>query len=207
MNASDEINSLLNYGYAILESECRRALNAVDLEPTIGFLHEAQQTKYPLVYDLQEPFRWLVDTAIIECLEYDRFSRKDFYRLDNYVLRIKPDAARRLLDILQTRFNSTIHYRGKYYSWDTVLRLKCQELASYILSKRRAFDFINPAPALAANDFGVRNHILSLSVAEARELGISKSTLWSMQQRAQTHKRIRVHKSTRVKLASRTDKC
>jgi hypothetical protein len=54
---------------------------------------------------------------------------KDFYRLDNYVLRLRPEAARKLLDILQSKLNATMHYREKYYGWDTILRLKCQELA------------------------------------------------------------------------------
>lgn len=89
MNASDPVNTLLNYGYAILESQSRKALNSVGLEPTVGFLHEARQTKYPLVYDLQEPYQWLVDTTVISCLESGRFDKKDFYRMDNYVLRPK----------------------------------------------------------------------------------------------------------------------
>jgi len=44
-----------------------------------------------------EPYRWLVDATIIECLEYERLSKKDFYRLDNYVLRLKPEAVKKLL--------------------------------------------------------------------------------------------------------------
>jgi CRISPR-associated protein Cas1 len=32
MNASDSFNVLLNYGYAILESQCRKALNSIGLE-------------------------------------------------------------------------------------------------------------------------------------------------------------------------------
>ena len=89
MNASDPFNVLLNYGYAILESQCRKALNSVGLEPTIGFLHETRQTKYSLVYDFQEPYRWLIDTAVISCLESDQFGKKDFFRMDNYVLRLR----------------------------------------------------------------------------------------------------------------------
>jgi CRISPR-associated protein Cas1 len=202
MNSSDPVNSLLNYGYAILESECRKALNSVGLEPTIGFLHEARQTKHPLVYDLQEPFRWLVDTTIIESLESRKFGRKDFYRLDNYVLRLKPDAARRLLDILQIKFNGTIHYRGTSYGWNTILRLKCQELAGYILSKRNELDFSHPCPILSRDDSETfRNRILSLSVAEARKLGIRKNTLWYMQQRARTRKRMRIYNPVKQRLA------
>jgi CRISPR-associated protein Cas1 len=202
MNSSDPVNSLLNYGYAILESECRRALNSVGLEPMIGFLHEARQTKHPLVYDLQEPFRWLVDATIIESLESKKFGRKDFYRLDNYVLRIRPDAARRLLDILQTRFNATIRYRGKHYNWNTIVRLKCQELAGYILSKRNELDFSHPGPILSEDDSeAFRDQILSLSVAEARKLGIRKNTLWYVQHRARTCKRMRIYNPVKERLA------
>lgn len=57
LNASDEINVLLNYGYAILESEVRKDINAVGLDPAIGFLHELDESKEPLVYDLQELLR------------------------------------------------------------------------------------------------------------------------------------------------------
>ena len=38
-NASDEINALLNYGYTILESEIRKAINAIGLDYSIGFHH------------------------------------------------------------------------------------------------------------------------------------------------------------------------
>ncbi len=201
MNASDPINCLLNYGYAVLESECRKAINSVGLESTIGFLHEAQQSKYPLVYDLQEPFRWLIDITLIECLEYKRFSKKDFYRLDNYVLRLKPETAKKLLAALQIKFNSTTRYRGKLYGWDTVMRLKCQELASYILGRRSELDFDNPRPELPRDDSeAVRSRILSMSCAEARELGIRKNTLWYMQQRARTGKPIKIYNQVRKKL-------
>ena len=51
-NTSDKINALLNYGYAILESEMRKAINSVGLDYSIGFLHEINQSKTPLVYDI-----------------------------------------------------------------------------------------------------------------------------------------------------------
>jgi CRISPR-associated protein Cas1 len=201
MNASDPVNCLLNYGYAILESECRKALNSVGLEPTIGFLHEAQQAKYSLVYDLQEPFRFLVDTTVIESLECEHFNKKDFYRLDNYVLRLRPEAVKKLLAALQIKFNSIVQYRGKRYGWDTVMRLKCQELASYILTRRSELDFNNPRPILQRDDSeAVRSRILSMSCAEARQLGIRKNTLWYIQQRARTGKPIKMYNRVKQKI-------
>jgi CRISPR-associated protein Cas1 len=37
-NASDPVNLALNYAYGVLEGECRRAINAVGLEPSVGWL-------------------------------------------------------------------------------------------------------------------------------------------------------------------------
>jgi CRISPR-associated protein Cas1 len=201
MNASDPVNCLLNYGYAILESECRRALNSVGLEPTIGFLHEAQQTRYALVYDFMEPFRWLIDTTIIECLEYEHFSTKDFYRLDNYVLRLKPEAVKKLLAALQIKFNSTVQYRGKRYGWDTVMRLKCQELASYIFNRQSELDFESPSPLLPRDDSqAVKKRILSFSIADAGRLGIRKNTLWYLQKRSRTRKPLKTYSTITNKI-------
>jgi CRISPR-associated protein Cas1 len=203
MNASDPVNVLLNYGYAILESECRKVVNSVGLEPTVGFLHEARQTTYPLVYDLMEPYRWLVDTTIVECLEYERFGKRDFYRLDNYVLRLKPEAVKKLLTALRIRFNSPVKYKGKFYSLDTTIRSKAQDFASYLLSKRSDLSLEEPAPDLSRSDSeAVRDRIISMTVAEARRQGVGKSTLWYLQARTRSGKPLRTYTKVRTKLFS-----
>jgi CRISPR-associated protein Cas1 len=206
MNASDPANALLNYGYAILESVCRKALNSVGLEPTIGFLHEARQVKYSLVYDLMEPYRWLVDTTIVECLEYERFGKKDFYRLDSYVLRLKPEAVKKLQNALRFRFNSTVDYRCKRYNWDVIIRLKAQELARYLLDNRPEMSFKEPEPFLQRNDSTtIREAIISLSSTEARELGIPKSSLHYLRKNALAGKAFKVRKKTRTRLLEGCD--
>ena len=203
MNASDPVNVLLNYGYAVLESQCRKALNSVGLESTIGFLHEARQTKYPLVYDFQEPYRWLVDTAVISCLESSHFGRKDFYRMDNYVLRLRPEAAKRLIDALRIKFNSLVGYRARFYSWDALIRLKAQELANYVLGKRTNLDFGEPKQTLDRTDSeAVRNRILSMTTADARKRGIRKNTMWYLRQRALTANDFNTYGKVRTKLCS-----
>jgi CRISPR-associated protein Cas1 len=201
MNATDPFNAMLNYGYAILESHCRKTLNSVGLEPTIGFLHETRQTKHALVYDLMEPYRWLVDTAITSCIENGIFSSTDFYRMDNYVLRLKAEATHKLLNSVRIKFNSTILYRNKLYGWDTVMRLKCQELAKYILNRQSELDFESPSPLLPKDDSqGVKNRILSMSITDAERLGIRKNTLWYLQKRSRTRKPLKTYSTITNKI-------
>jgi CRISPR-associated protein Cas1 len=112
MGAVDPVNALLNYGYSVLETQCRAAINGCGLDPYIGFVHEAAPNKTPLVYDLQEPYRWLVDVAIIDGLERGEFSRKDFILTENYNLRLKAEAARRLVELVSVQLTSRVPYRG-----------------------------------------------------------------------------------------------
>jgi len=202
-NAADPVNVLLNYGYSFLESQCRKAINSIGLDPTIGFLHEVCQTKYPLVYDLQEPFRWIIDTTVISCLEQEKFGRKDFFRMDNYVLRLTPEAVKRFLEILRPSFNSAILYKGKNYRWDTVIQSKTQELANLILGKAKQVNFAEPSPDLVkADGREARERILSLSNTEARKLDIRKNTLWYLKKRAREQKSLRIYSKVAEKISA-----
>jgi len=138
----------------ILEGECRKAINTVGLEPAFGFLHEParRQTSQGLVYDLQEPFRWLCDVAVIEAFESGIVDMKDFYFLgDDYQYHIEGDSKRKFLELLKDRFNAGVRYKGKTWKWDTIILNKAQELARFLLRKSETIDFAEPA-ALERSD-------------------------------------------------------
>jgi CRISP-associated protein Cas1 len=59
--ASDPINGLLNYGYTVLAGETAKFVNGLGIDPYYGFFHKADTSFQALVYDLIEPFRWLLE--------------------------------------------------------------------------------------------------------------------------------------------------
>jgi CRISP-associated protein Cas1 len=65
---TDPFNQLLNYGYAMLKGMVLRSMLVHRIDPTIGVLHHRLSTDYPLLYDLMEPFRPLVDHAALVCI-------------------------------------------------------------------------------------------------------------------------------------------
>jgi CRISPR-associated protein Cas1 len=143
-NASDPVNLALNYGYGVLEGECRGAINIVGLEPSIGFLHESSesQTKQSLVYDLQEPYRWLVDVSVIEAFESGVLDLPDFYFTgDDYRYHIDVEAKCRFMKLLQEQFNTGAHCNGRVLKWDTLIEQKTNELGRFLTGKRLSFDF------------------------------------------------------------------
>jgi hypothetical protein len=75
-------------------------------------------------------------------------------------------------------------------------------LANYIVGKRAEIDFSTPSPFLSRDTSeAVRERILSMSVAEAKQLGIRKNTLWYMQQRARSGRPLTIYRQVRKKLA------
>ena len=187
-NASDPVNAALNYGYGFLEGECRKAINSIGLEPSVGFLHDFSdyQTKQSLAYDLQEPFRWLVDMTVIKAFESKTLDLDDFYFTgDDYRYKFEPEAKQRLIDCLRERFNSGVAYKGRVVKWDTIIQEKTGEVGRYLNDRSRSLDFSKPAPILSRpDDRALRAGILALTPSEARRRGIGKSTLHYLRKKA-----------------------
>jgi CRISPR-associated protein Cas1 len=205
-NATDPVNAALNYGYGFLEAECRRAINTVGLEPSVGFLHETSgyQTKQSLVYDLQEPFRWIADVTVMKAFESGQLDLPDFYFTgDDYTYRFGPEARQRFLDLLRERFNSGVRYKGRGLKWDTVVQQKTIELGRFLVGQHGDIDFSNPSPSLERIDnLQLRRRILSLSQSEALSLGIRKSTLHNLRNHAAEDWSFALYHRTRRKLGA-----
>jgi CRISPR-associated protein Cas1 len=207
-NASDPVNLALNYAYGVLEGECRAAINAVGLEPSVGFLHETSsyQAKQSLVYDLQEPFRSIADVAVMDAFESGILDLPDFYFMgDDYRYRFEPEAKQRFLDLIRERFNSGARYKGRGLKWDTVIEQKTVELGRYLAGRTRQLNFSDPSPNLTrTDDRELRRRILSLSQPDARRLGIGRSTFHYLRKNAKSTDSLRTYQKVRDKLKHMT---
>jgi CRISPR-associated protein Cas1 len=75
----DPINSMLSFGYCLLEKDVRRALSVRGLETSIGYLHSLDLRKDTLVFDVMEKFRPLiVDRFVMRCASWKMFHKEDF---------------------------------------------------------------------------------------------------------------------------------
>ena len=101
--------------------------------------------KQSLVYDLQEPFRWLGDVSVIEAFESGILDMKDFYFMgDDYRYRIEVEAKKRFLEQIKDRFNFTVAYKSKNWKWDGIIQNKTHELARFLVKKSNTINFIEP---------------------------------------------------------------
>ena len=72
-------NALLNYCFALAESESRLALVALGLDCGIGFLHPARAYRDSLALDLMEPIRPDVERWLYQWITTEPFRRSDFH--------------------------------------------------------------------------------------------------------------------------------
>jgi CRISPR-associated protein Cas1 len=193
-NASDEVNALLNYGYAVLESEVRKDLNSIGLDPSISFLHELSNSRASLVYDIQELYRWLVDLSVIQLLEEKKLKKADFIVTENYNIRLRENTAKALIEKIKLNFNARALYNGKYYSYQNILYENVRLLANYIMGKSGKLQFNVPKFVIKREDnTDIRSKVLSLTPEDRKRLGINKSTLWYMQKHVREGKRVKVY--------------
>jgi len=160
------------------------------------------QTKQSVVYDLQEPFRWIADVAVMEAFESGVLDLPDSYFTgDDYRYRFEPEAKEQFLGLLRERFNSAVKYKGHALKWDTVIEQKTMELSRYLAGRATRLDFTEPSPELARIDSKeLRRRILSPSQSEARRLGIRKSTLHYLRGNARNRPWFDVYAKIRGKL-------
>jgi len=201
MGAVDTVNCMLNYGYSLLEAECLRAINSTGLDAHVGFLHEMQQGKYSLAYDLQEPFRFLVDLAVITLIESEAMTKGDFIRTENYNLRLRPTGARKVTEEVNRWFNKVVEYQGKETAWSYVIFLKTRELAHYLTGKKRKLDFAAPPYEIKRQDSDeMRRKILAIPYAEWKKMGFSKGTLHYLKKNARDGKPFTMNRHVRERL-------
>lgn len=201
MNASDEINALLNYGYAILESTSRKQINIVGLDSCVGFVHEMDKSKTPLVYDVQELGRWIIDLSVIQLLEEKQLKKSDFITTENYHIRLREQTAKKLIEKIQANYNNRTKYKGKNYTYENIILDNLMQLAGYILDKQDKLKFDIPAIKINRNDnIDIRDTLLNMTPEERRQLGINRNTLWYIKKNLREGKKVKVYDKVMTKI-------
>lgn len=95
-------NAMLNYLYALLESESRLAANALGLDPGIGLMHADTDARDSLACDLMEPVRPLIDAYVLDWITREPLRREWFCELGDGNCRLTAPFAVRLAETAPT---------------------------------------------------------------------------------------------------------
>jgi CRISPR-associated endonuclease Cas1 len=100
--AANPPNAILNYLYALLESEARLAIATLGLDPGLGFLHCDSRTRDSLACDVMEPVRPKIDAYLLDWISREPLRRDWFFEQRNGNCRLMTPFAARLAETIPT---------------------------------------------------------------------------------------------------------
>lgn len=151
-HASDVINALLNYGYSILAGEINKFVNGIGLDAYYGFYHTSKAGFQSLIYDMMEPFRWMVEYSvwkISDAKSRSRISQRQYAHTRDGRIILEHELIRKFLEILERTFQKERRYEYRYglktsdglksVQEITIAKIAIQNLAEYCIGKTDEF--------------------------------------------------------------------
>ena len=134
--ATDLVNCMLNYGYAILYSRVWQALLGAKLNPYDSIVHVRQAGKPTFVYDVVEMFRaQVVDRVVITLIQ-----KKAPLNIDKGLL--DGSSRKQLAKSVLERINRYEKYRGKELTMGQIIHRQASEIAAWIEKDKRYKPYI-----------------------------------------------------------------
>lgn len=128
---TDLLNSMLNYGYAILASEITKSILVNGLDPYCGFLHFDMYGRTSLTFDLIEPFRQqIVDKTVIGMINRKQVTADYLDKRNNT---IKLEARKLIVEKILSKVYSTITYNEESVSYYDLIRRQSENLVNVLL--------------------------------------------------------------------------
>jgi CRISPR-associated protein Cas1 len=124
--ASDPVNMLLNYGYAILRNEVWSAVTYAGLDPFGGFLHADKSSRPSLVLDLMEEFRAPVVDSIVMRLVCQRNIPPSRIAEEK---RLTQWAKVQVMQMIAECLSSPVYYQGKSVRMHVVISRQAELVA------------------------------------------------------------------------------
>jgi CRISP-associated protein Cas1 len=138
-DAKDPINSLLNFGYYLLEQETWAAALYSGLDPYAGFLHADRSGHEKLVYDMMEEFRPIVVDRVVVSLAREMQAghfQKDF--------RMTRDGIKIASSAFYERLDESLSYNDKSQTMKNIIRAQASLVASYLRGEKDRYEPFTP---------------------------------------------------------------
>lgn len=138
--AKDGVNSLLNYGYALLEGETWRMVHMAGLDPYGGYLHVDRPGKPSMVLDLMEEFRQqIVDKTVIFMVSKNMVSPENFV-FDEEICNIDKILKRTYMSKILEKFEEYITYKNLKRRWSDLILDQARNVSKFLKNEVNSYE-------------------------------------------------------------------
>lgn len=131
----DNVNAMLSFGYSLLAGMCGAALEAVGLDPYVGFFHTDRPGRMSLALDIMEEFRSvMVDRFVLTLINKKIVKEKYFIKKENGAVIMTDEGRKIFLSSWQSRKQETIKhpFLDEKIEWGMVPYMQSMLLARYL---------------------------------------------------------------------------
>lgn len=131
----DNVNALLSFSYSLCTSMCTSALEAVGLDPYVGFMHTDRPGRRSLALDLVEEFRaWFCDRFVLMLINKKVVNADNFEKRENGAVMLNEKGRKEILQAWQKRKSEMIKhpFLDEKVEWGMLPYIQALLLARYI---------------------------------------------------------------------------
>lgn len=131
----DNVNALLSFCYSLCTSMCASALEAVGLDPYVGFMHTDRPGRRSLALDLVEEFRaWFCDRFVLMLINKKIVNAGDFEKREDGAVVLNEKGRKEVLESWQKRKSEVIKhpFLDEKIEWGMLPYIQALLLARYI---------------------------------------------------------------------------
>lgn len=132
---TDNINAMLSFVYTLLTNMVSSALEAVGLDPYVGFMHTDRPGRVSLALDLIEELRpVLADRFVLTMINKKIVTKKDFQKKEDGAVVMTDNARKTILTEWQNKKKEVLThpYLGEKVEWGMVPFVQSMLLARYL---------------------------------------------------------------------------
>ena len=131
----DNVNAMLSFAYSLLAGMCGSALEAVGLDPYVGFYHTDRPGRISLALDVMEELRGVMaDRFVITMINRRIIKKENFDRKENGAVILNDDGRRAFLKMWQERKQDAIRhpFLNEKMEWGMLPYVQAMLLARYL---------------------------------------------------------------------------
>lgn len=138
----DEVNAMLSFAYTLIRHDVSSSLEAVGLDPQVGFLHRDRPGRSGLALDMMEEFRpFLADRLVLSLINRLQVSASGFEKRETGGVYMDDDTRRVLLSAYQKRKEEEIlhPFLGEKTTVGMLVQLQCRIVARFLRGDLEAY--------------------------------------------------------------------
>jgi CRISPR-associated endonuclease Cas1/CRISPR-associated protein Cas4 len=135
--ATDPVNAMLSFAYAMLVRELTATLSAVGFDPYRGFYHQPRYGRPALALDMMEPFRpILADSAVITAVNNGEIKPNDFVWAGR-ACALSPSGRKKMITAFERRLATEITHPvfGYRLSYRRLLEVQARLLGRHLMGE------------------------------------------------------------------------